>query len=117
MVTYTLPLGAEPTEVLRYTQADGYQPFTAWHNAQKDKRVKEAINARIGRLRLGLYGDHRFIDGDVWELRIHFGAGCRLYFLKDGGRLIVLLCGGNKSSQRRDIARAQRCAFEYWRNK
>jgi len=117
MVTYTLPLDGEPTQVLRYAQSDGHQPFTAWQDSLRDTRIKAAVATRIGRLRLGLYGDYRVIDRGIWELRIHLGAGYRLYFLRDGQRVVILLCGGDKSSQRRDILKAQRYAEDYRRTR
>jgi putative addiction module killer protein len=71
----------------------------------------------VERIRLGNFGDHRAVGEGVSELRIHFGPGFRVYFLRDGDALIILLCGGEKRSQERDIARAKAYAADYWRRK
>lgn len=68
------------------------------------------IQARILRFELGNLGDHKQVGGGVWEARLAFGPGYRLYFGKSGAALVLLLVGGDKGSQRKDINRAQ----EYW---
>lgn len=72
----------------------------------------ERIAQRIVRLQAGLLGDLRPVGSSVSELRIDYGPGYRLYFVQRGGELIVLLCGGDKDTQRRDISRAKRLAAE-----
>jgi putative addiction module killer protein len=67
---------------------------------------------RIARLRLGNFGDAHFVGSGVQELRIHFGPGFRVYFGREGQTVVILLCGGDKGSQDRDIERAQ----DYWRD-
>jgi putative addiction module killer protein len=64
----------------------------------------------LARLRLGNFGDARRV-GDIFELRVQFGPGYRIYYGRDGDRIVILLCGGDKGSQARDIERAQ----GYWR--
>jgi putative addiction module killer protein len=81
--------------------------FTAWIDALKDETVRGIIVARIKRLERGLMGDVASLGGDVSELRIHVGAGWRLYFTKRGKQIIVLLVGGSKRTQSRDIKRAK----------
>lgn len=71
----------------------------------------ERILRRIDRLRLGNCGDARNVGEGVWELRIHFGPGYRVYFGLHGTQVILLLCGGDKSTQERDIATARM----YWK--
>ncbi len=117
MVTYTLPLGDEPIEILRYESQNGRCPFYEWVQKLRDAKTESVIDARLERLRIGNYGDHRWIGDGVWELKIHLGPGYRIYFLKDGLRVVVLLCGGAKDSQVRDIAQAKAYAFDYWRRK
>lgn len=85
--------------------------FTAWYEGLRDQRAVDAILQRITRLRNGLVGDAKFFDG-IGELRVNYGPGYRVYFIKRGTMLVLLLCGGNKSSQGRDIAKARRIAKE-----
>jgi len=73
--------------------------------------VRARIRARIGRLRLGNFGDAKRV-GEVFELRIHVGAGYRVYYGRERDAVVILLCGGDKRSQARDIERAE----AYWRD-
>lgn len=88
--------------------------FMTWESKLKDQRAKAAIAARIFRLANGLPGDVAPIGQGVSELRIHYGPGYRLYFQQRGTEIIILLCGGDKSSQTKDIETAKRLASE-WR--
>ena len=81
--------------------------FDAWLVALRDKLGQKHILARLARLSLGHWGDCKPVGGDVVELRIHSGPGYRVYCWKDGLTVVVALAGGNKSSQERDIAKAQ----------
>ena len=81
--------------------------FVKWESRLKDKRAKTIIASRLMRLAQGLLGDVEPVGGGVSELRIHYGPGYRVYFQRKGNLLIVLLCGGNKNSQARDIATAK----------
>lgn len=81
--------------------------FTAWHEALSDVLVRSVIAARIKRLGLGLMGDVESVGEGVFELRIHLGAGWRVYFTQRGSHVIVLLAGGNKRTQKSDIKRAK----------
>ena len=84
--------------------------FTAWIEALKDAIVRGVIVARIKRLERGLRGDVEPVGDGVSELRIHLGAGWRVYFTQRGRQLIVLLVGGSKRTQKRDIKRAKELA-------
>jgi len=84
--------------------------FTAWLNDLADASVRGVVVARIKRLELGLAGDVKSVGGGVWELRIHVGAGWRVYFVRRGAQVIVLLAGGSKRSQNSDIRRANALA-------
>ena len=84
--------------------------FTAWIDDLKDETVRGVIVARIKRLERGLMGDVEPVGDGVSELRIHFGAGWRVYFTQRGTQLIVLLVGGSKRTQKRDIKRARTLA-------
>jgi putative addiction module killer protein len=85
--------------------------FARWFENLGDIRAKARIQVRIDRLALGLFGDAKFFDG-IGELRIDYGPGYRIYFVRRGEAVVILLCGGDKSSQRRDIARARDMAKE-----
>jgi len=87
--------------------------FTKWIRRLADRRARLAIAKRIDRLAFGHAGDARPVGGEVSELRIHMGPGYRVYFTRRGDAIIILLCGGDKGSQIRDIARAQALAGEF----
>lgn len=87
--------------------------FQKWETGLRDKRARTIIAARLMRLAEGLPGDVEPVGEGVSELRIHHGPGYRVYFQKRGNVLIVLLCGGDKSTQRRDIAKAKLLASEW----
>lgn len=99
------------TEVLVYCTRDGRAPFEEWLRALRDARARATVRARVGRLRLGNFGDCKAVGEGVLELRVHYGPGYRIYFGKHGSAVVVLLCAGDKGNQSRDIARAKR----YWR--
>lgn len=81
--------------------------FTAWIDEIKDEVVRGIVVARIKRLELGLMGDVAPVGGGVSEVRIHQGAGWRLYFTQRGIQIIVLLVRGSKRTQKKDIKRAK----------
>jgi putative addiction module killer protein len=90
------------------------ESFKAWWTHLRDDRARALVAARLNRLAFGLLGDVRAVGEGVSELRIHYGAGYRIYFVQRGLRIVVLLCGGDKSSQQRDIKAAKRLAA-VWR--
>jgi len=90
------------------------ETYRAWEQALKDARAKATIAARIFRLANGLAGDVSPVGDGVSELRIHYGPGYRVYFQQRGNELVILLCGGDKGSQTRDIKKAKQLASE-WR--
>jgi len=86
--------------------------FAAWHVALKDLKARIAIARRIDQAAHGNLGDCVPVGAGVLEMRIHVGAGYRVYFTRRGGELVVLLCGGDKGSQSRDIQKAQKLAVD-----
>ena len=87
--------------------------FDKWFYALPDDRVFAAVEVRLQRLAAGNLGDASGVGEGVMELRIHIGAGWRVYFIRRGEEIAVLLCGGSKRSQARDIARARGLAAHY----
>lgn len=88
--------------------------FKRWVRGLRDRRAVARINARLRNVSLGAIGDSRALGDGVSEMRIHYGPGYRIYFMRSGRTVVVLLCGGDKGSQQRDIKRARRLALE-WR--
>ena len=86
--------------------------FANWIESLSDRRAVERIAQRIVRLQSGLFGDVKPVGEGVSELRVDYGPGYRVYFVQRGQVLIILLCGGDKGSQRRDIQRAKAIAVE-----
>ena len=84
--------------------------FTEWLDGLSDASVRGVVAARIKRLERGLMGDVDPVGDGVSELRIHFGAGWRIYFAQHGVQLLVLLVGGSKRTQKADIKRAKALA-------
>lgn len=98
-----------------YEDALGARPFEAWLWRLKDVKGRAIIRARIARLMLGNVGDSKPVGEGVYEARIAFGPGYRVYYAPEGQVVILLLCGGDKGSQRRDIELAKRCLADYRR--
>lgn len=89
------------------------ETFRKWRNRLKDERVRALIASRLDRLAFGLAGDVEPVGNGLSELRIHYGPGYRVYFQKRGNTIVVLLCGGDKSTQAKDIKTAKRLAEEW----
>lgn len=101
---------ASPRELQIYETPDGKRPFSDWLEFLPDINARAKIRARLDRVETGNLGDVRAVANGVCELRIDYGPGCRVYFGQLGTTVILLLCGGDKSSQTEDI----RLAIEYW---
>lgn len=84
--------------------------FQDWFGGLRDKQAQKHILVRIGRLERALFGDVKPVGEGVSELRIHYGAGYRLYLTQRGEDWVLLLCGGDKDSQARDIVKAKQLA-------
>ena len=89
------------------------ETFRKWRTGLKDDLAKALIASRLDRLAFGHTGDVQAVGGGISELRIHHGPGYRIYIQRQGQALIVLLCGGHKGSQSRDIKTAKRLAEEW----
>jgi putative addiction module killer protein len=95
-----------------YVTQEGEKPFIEWME-DLDKVVRCRVKARLDRVVLGNFGDHKYIADGVFELRMNFGAGYRIYYGNDGAHIILLLCGGNKRTQEKDIKKAIACWQDY----
>ena len=93
-----------------YQNQDGVEPFTVWLESLKDTRTRYRIAARLDRVELGNFGDHKMLKDEIFELRFQFGPGYRVYCGEVDDRIVLLLAGGDKGTQSRDIAKARR----YW---
>jgi putative addiction module killer protein len=89
------------------------ETFRKWRVRLKDERARATIASRLDRLAFGNAGDVRPVGQGISELRIDYGPGYRIYFIKRGQTFIILLCGGDKSTQAKDIRTAKRLAEEW----
>ncbi len=99
-------------ELVIYQTETGKRPFDDWLKGLKDIKARARIRSRLDRVELGQYGDYKPVGEGVYELRLFFGPGYRTYFAEDGNTLVLLLCGGDKGSQERDVRRAH----AYWQD-
>lgn len=88
------------------------ETYLKWEKRLKDRKTRAVIAARIFRFANGLYGDVSPVGEGVSELRIHYGPGYRIYFSQKGSAIVILLCGGNKSTQQQDIEKAKKMVKE-----
>ncbi|MEG4941507.1 type II toxin-antitoxin system RelE/ParE family toxin [Microcoleus sp. F4-D5] len=100
----------QPREIRRYTTPEGTAPFTEWLDSLRDRNVRVRIKSRLDRVEQGNLGDFKSVGQGVFELRINYGPGYRLYFGQVGLTIVVILIAGDKSTQEQDI----RQAIEYW---
>jgi putative addiction module killer protein len=94
-------------EIKKLELQNGLVLFDEWFDSLRDSRVQAAVDARLARMRAGNFGDAKSVGRGVFELRIAFGPGLRGYYRLRGQRVVILLAGGDKSSQPRGIRRAQ----------
>jgi putative addiction module killer protein len=104
---------SQPYEVLTYYRADGRSPFEDWVSALRDKNMVYRIARRLKTLAEGNLGDHKSVGDGVWELRLHDGPGFRIYYGLVGKQVVLLLTGGDKSTQPADIRRAKAYWIDY----
>ena len=86
------------------------EEFSRWVHRQRDANAVARIVARIRRIELGNLGDSKSLRGGLMEMRIDYGAGYRIYYVRRGAEIVILLCAGDKRTQQRDIKRAQELA-------
>jgi putative addiction module killer protein len=101
-----------PFKVREYVEPHGKSPFREWLDSL-DIATKARVQVRLLRVESGNLGDYKSIGEGVMELRLDFGPGYRIYFAIDGGTIVLLLTGGNKGGQRKDIKHAQKLWAEY----
>ncbi len=102
--------------VRHYLDRRGRDLIADWLLELRDTRAKIQIVKRLNRLEQGNLGDHKFCRDGVWELRVDAGPGYRVYYAVVGSEIILLLCGGNKRTQAKDIIRAGEC-FRDWQKR
>lgn len=102
-------------ELFRYQRDDGREPFTEWLNAMRDKVAQARIRVRLRQIQAGNLGDCEPVGDGVTELRVHVGAGYRVYCGQHGKSVVILLCGGDKRSQSADIKQAKALWIEWKR--
>ena len=93
-----------------YQDGNGVEPFSVWLESLKNPRTRYRVVTRLDRVELGNLGDYRMLGTGMFELRFHFGPGYRVYCGEVDNRIVLLLVGGDKGSQSRDIAQAR----HYW---
>ena len=94
-------------ELKKLELQNGLVPFDEWLDSLRDWRKQAAVDARLARMRAGNFGDSKSVGGGVNELRIVIGPGLRVYYGLRGTKMVILIGGGDKGSQHRDIRRAQ----------
>ena len=98
-------------EIVLLELDSGKCPFEEWMSSLRDQSLQRAVDARLVRVRNGNFGDHKNVGAGVFELRIPKGPGLRIYYGLDGDEIVVLIGGGDKSTQNKDIRSAQ----DLWR--
>ena len=101
-----------PKDVVAFKTHEGRIPFDEWLDDLGDQNAVGRILARLARVRLGNLGDCKGVGDGVFELRVDYGPGYRIYFGQKGRTLVILLCGGDKRTQETDIRRAR----QYWQD-
>ncbi|MGI6524466.1 MAG: type II toxin-antitoxin system RelE/ParE family toxin [Bdellovibrionota bacterium] len=100
-------------EIVVLVDDNGKCPYREWRNNIRDTSLGAAIDARLARVRNGNFGDHKSVGAGVYELRIPKGSGLRIYYALEGDVIVVLLAGGDKKSQSKDIILAKKLWEDY----
>ncbi len=96
-------------EIEIYALPSGKEPYIEWES-RLNRDMQAVVSARLARIRGGNFGDSKSICNGIYELRIKYGPGFRIYYGKRGKTVVILLCGGDKSTQKKDIKKAK----EFW---
>lgn len=99
-------------EIRIYQTKEGKQPFIKWYDNLKNQSYQLRIRKRLRKITLGNSGDSKSVGDGVYELRFFFGKGYRVYYAKESNVIVLLLCGGDKSTQKKDINQAK----VYWQD-
>ena len=100
-----------PYQLTYYTDGTGEKPFRKWLYGLRDRSAFARITTRLERVELGNVGDHKNVGSGVFELRVHYGPGYRVYYAHSGNQIVLLLLGGDKTTQEQDIE----TAIAYWK--
>lgn len=100
-------------EVQYYQTPNGREPFTEWYDSLRDPKTQNRIDRRLERVETGNLGEYKSVGDGVFELILDFGPGYRIYFGVVDNIIVLLLCGGGKRSQDRDIERAKNYWLQY----
>ena len=104
-------------EIVVYQTVEGTAPLEGWLIKLRDRLAKVHVLRRIQRAAMGNFGDHRGLGDGLYELRINYGPGYRVYYTQDGNTIVLLLCAGDKRTQTADIQRAREYKGDYERRK
>ena len=96
-----------------YRLSNESEPFTDWLDSIRDQKTQGRILKRLERIKNGNFGDYKRLDANIFELRFHYGSGYRIYFSEVNNTTVLILCGGDKSSQKYDIESARDYNCEY----
>ena len=102
-------------DIQTYRSPDGREPYAQWLARLTDRQARARVLVRVQRMAAGNFGDCKPLDGGVWELRIDWGPGYRVYYALAGRRVVLLLAGGDKRRQQADIATALKCWQDWQR--
>lgn len=102
-------------DVLRYINPEGKDLFGEWLNRLRDEKARARVMIRIDRVEVGNFRDCKALGNGLYELRVDWGPGYRVYFARIGKTRVLLLCGGDKRTQPSDVVRARECLEDYKR--
>jgi len=107
----------EGLTLIIYQKSNGKSPLIDWLECTiQDSTIRARIKNRLRRIELGIIGDYKRVSVNIFEIRLHFGSGYRIYFSKINNAIILLLCGGNKKTQKFDIRIAKEFLSDYLNN-
>ncbi len=114
-IVYTVVVNIKERKLVMLRLDSGIVPFESWHD-KLATALQRAVDARLTRLAVGNFGGHKALGAGVYELRIMKGPGLRVYYGLKGEEIVVLIGGGDKASQKRDIEKAKDLWRRYYEN-